>query len=101
MPEFQGEGVAGFRRYIQQQVAYPEEAAEKDLEGTSFIKFIVNKKGAVEDIEVARSSHEVLDQAAMDAIEGAPKWRPGKQRGNKVKVQFTMPVAFRLSEKQK
>ncbi len=101
MPEFQGEGVAGFRRYIQQQVAYPEEAAEEGLEGTSFIKFIVNKEGAVEDIAVVRSSHEMLDQAAMDAIEGAPKWKPGTQKGNKVKVQFTMPVVFKLSEKQK
>mgnify|MGYP006280184973 CR=1 FL=1 len=101
MPEFQGEGVAGFRRYIQQQVAYPEEAAEKGLEGTSFIKFIVNREGAVEDIEVVRSSHGILDQAAIDAIKGSPKWKPGTQEGNKVKVQFTMPVVFKLPEKQK
>jgi len=100
MPEFQGEGVAGFRRYIQQQVTYPEEAAEKGLEGNSFIKFIVNTEGVVENIEVARSSHEMLDQAAIEAIEGAPKWKPGKQDGHKVKVRFTMPVAFRLSDKQ-
>ena len=98
MPEFQGEGVGAFRQYIQGQLTYPEEAAEKNLEGTTYVKFIVDREGLVEDVEVMRSTHPVLDQAAVDAIKSAPDWKPGKQRGKKVKVQFTIPIVFKLSD---
>jgi len=98
MPVFQGEGVATFRQYIQKQLSYPDEAAEKNLEGTSYVKFIVNREGSVEDVEVIRSAHPVLDQAAVDAIKRAPDWKPGKQRGKKVNVQFTIPIVFKVSD---
>ena len=98
MPAFQGGGVAAFRDYVQQQMTYPEEAAEKGLEGTSFVKFVVNKEGEVEDVEVIRGSHPVLDQAAVEAIKDSPEWEPGMQRGRKVKVRFTIPMVFKLAE---
>lgn len=98
MPKFQGGNVADFREYVQQKLTYPEEAKEKGLEGTSYVKFIVNTKGEVEDVEVIRSAHPVLDQAATEAIKNSPDWEPGKQRGQKVKVKFTVPIVFKLSE---
>lgn len=98
MPEFQGEGVAYFRNYVQSEVTYPEQAAEKGFEGTSFVTFIVNKEGNVEEVEVVRSAHPVLDQAAVEAIQGSPQWEPGKQRGQNVKVKFTIPIVFKLSD---
>ena len=96
MPTFRGKNVAGFREYIQQQIEYPEEAAEEGIEGTVFVKFVVNNKGENTDVEVIRGVHETLDQAAAEAIRNAPDWEPGKQRGKAVKVQLTIPVVFKL-----
>jgi len=98
MPKFRGEDVAAFRQYIQQQVSYPEEAAEKGLEGTSFVRFIVNKQGEVENVKVVRSTYPIFGETAAEAIRNAPTWEPGKQRGQKVRVQFTIPVVFKLKE---
>jgi TonB family protein len=98
MPKFQGGTVADFRKYVQQKLTYPEEAKEKGLEGTSYVKFIVDEEGRVDEVEVIRSSHDILDQAAVDVIRNSPEWEPGKQRGKKVKVQFTVPMVFKLSD---
>ena len=98
MPKFQGGNVADFRKYVQQKLTYPEEAKEQGLEGTTYVKFIVNTKGEVEDVEVIRGSHDILDQAAADVIKNSPEWVPGKHRGEKVKVQFTIPMVFKLSD---
>jgi TonB family protein len=98
MPKFRGEDVAAFRQYIQQQVSYPEEAAEKGLEGTSFVRFIVDKQGEVENVKVVRSTYPIFGETAAEAIRNAPSWEPGKQRGQKVRVQFTIPVVFKLKE---
>jgi len=96
MPTFQDGGINAFRNYLQQQVEYPREAAQAGIEGTVFVKFMVNKQGKTDEIEVMRGVHENLDQAVIALIENSPDWEPGKQRGRAVNVQFTLPVVFKL-----
>ena len=100
MPTFQGGGINAFRNYLQQQVEYPQEAADAGIEGTVFVKFMVNKEGETDEIEVMRGVHEALDQTVVDLIDNSPQWQPGKQRGKAVNVQFTIPVVFKLKEKK-
>ena len=79
------------------QIEYPEEAKKEKKEGKAFLRFVIDTDGRVINTEIARSTgHTILDNAALDYLNSSPKWIPGKQRGNPVKVQFVVPVNFSL-----
>ena len=96
MPEFPG-GDLALRKYINQQVNYPEIAKENGIQGRVFVQFVVNKKGLVEQVKVVRGVDPSLDKEALRVIKGLPKWTPGKQRGKAVKVSYTVPINFQLN----
>lgn len=96
MPSFQGEGQEGFRRWIQQNLRYPQIAQENGIEGKVYVQFAVNSKGEVVDAKVVRGVDPALDKEALRVVMSSPKWDPGKQRGVPVKVQFTFPIVFVL-----
>ncbi len=96
MPSFRGEGQEGFRRYIQQNLRYPQIAQENGIEGKVYVQFAVNSKGEVVDTKVVRGVDPALDKEALRVVMSSPKWEPGRQRGNAVKVQFTFPIVFVL-----
>lgn len=95
MPSFKGQGVLAFRKYIQNHLEYPEEAAKAGLEGKVFIKFVINEEGENTDVEVMRGEHEKLNRTVVKAIQNAPEWDPARHNGQKVKIQFTIPVIFK------
>jgi protein TonB len=96
MPKFKGKGLNEFRNYIQRNLTYPLIAQDNGIEGTVYVKFIVDKDGIVREVSILRGVDPALDNAAIDAIKDAPKWEPGKQRGKPVRVSCTMPIAFVL-----
>lgn len=94
-PQFPG-GETGLLKYLA-GIPYPPIARENDIEGTVYIQFVVDKTGDVIQAGIARSSKDkILDNAALDHIKKMPKWTPGKQRGKAVKVQFIVPIKFKL-----
>jgi len=96
MPEFPG-GQLELRKYIAENVEYPEIARENEIQGRVYVQFVVNGKGEVEHAKVVRGVDPALDKAALKVINSLPKWKPGKQRGKPVKVSFTVPINFMLS----
>lgn len=90
MPELIG-GIAS----LQQKVKYPEMAVRANIEGRVYIQFIVNEKGEVENPKVIRGIGGGCDEEALRIVKMA-KFKPGLQRGRPVKVQFNLPVIFRL-----
>ncbi len=96
MPSFQGKGLDAFANYVQQRVTYPPLAQENGIEGTVFLRFIVDSDGSVINVEVIRGVDPSLDKAALAALKDTPKWEPGKQRGKPVKVSCTIPIMFTL-----
>lgn len=82
---------------LQAQIDYPERARRAGIEGQVIVQFIVNENGNVEDTEVIRGVHPLLDEAAMEGIRRHAEFRPGKQRGQPVRVQFSLPIVFRLN----
>jgi len=96
MPKFQGEDGKEFRKYIAENVKYPEEAVKNGVTGKVIISFIVNKEGKVVNAKVEKSVDPYLDAEAIRVVESSPKWMPGKQRGKAVNVQFTFPINFVL-----
>lgn len=97
MPTFNGgEPATEFRKYIAQNLRYPEIAAENGISGRVIVQFAVNKVGTVVDAVVVRSVDPALDKEAVRVVMTSPKWTPGKQRGKAVKVLFTFPINFVL-----
>jgi protein TonB len=96
MPSFRGKGLDAFARYVQENLVYPFIAQENGIEGTVYLRFIVDKDGSVRDVQVLRGVDPSLDKAAIEAVKKAPEWEPGKQRGKPVRVACTIPISFSL-----
>ena len=97
MPTFNGgDPATEFRKYISQNLNYPEIAAENGISGRVIVQFAVNKVGRVVDARIVRSVDPALDKEAIRVVMASPKWSPGKQRGKAVKVLFTFPINFVL-----
>ena len=90
MPELIG-GLAELQRGIQ----YPEMARKAGIEGRVFVQFIVNERGEVENPRVIRGIGGGCDEEALKAIQNA-KFIPGLQRGRPVRVQYNLPIVFKL-----
>ena len=96
MPEFPG-GQQALFKYLSENVKYPVIAQENGIQGRVICQFVVNKDGAIVDIEVVRSSGDAsLDKEAVRVIKSMPKWKAGKQRCKAVRVKYTLPVNFKL-----
>ena len=95
MPEFPG-GEEGLLKFVTENTKYPEVAKEKKIQGKVFVQFVINKDGNVEDVKLAKGVDPLLDEAAMNVVKLMPQWKPGKQRGQYVKVSFTIPINFQL-----
>ena len=95
MPKYPG-GQDALIKYMMTNVKYPENARKNGVQGTVFITFVVEKDGKVTQAKVLRGVDEELDKEALRVVQEMPKWNPGKEKGNAVRVQFNLPVAFKL-----
>jgi len=97
MPEFPG-GINALRRYIAENIQYPVLAQENDIEGTVILKFVVGKDGKVSNVQVLRGVDPLLDSEAIRVVKTLPKFKPGYNNGQPVKVWYTLPVMFILQK---
>ena len=101
MPQFPN-GDEAMMQYIAEQVKYPAEAKKADAQGRVFVGFIVEPDGSLSDFKVLRGIGHGCDEEALRVVESMPKWKPGMQRGKAVRVQYLVPVNFKLeTEKTK
>jgi protein TonB len=91
MPELKG-GLAG----LQKSVKYPDLARRAGIEGRVIIQFVVNEQGKVTNPRVVRGIGGGCDEEALRAVQAA-KFTPGMQRGRPVRVQYSLPVVFKLA----
>jgi len=80
---------------LQEKVEYPELARRAGIEGRVIIQFIVNENGEVENPRVLRGIGGGCDEAALKVVKEA-KFEPGMQRGRPVRVQYSLPITFKL-----
>lgn len=95
MPIFEG-GDAALLKYLTDSVKYPEFAKKHGVQGRVVIGFIVEKDGSLTDVEVLRHVDIALDAEALRVVKGMPKWIPGCQDEQLVRVRYNVPVSFRL-----
>ena len=95
MPQFPG-GDAALMKYLSSHIQYPAMAAENNVQGKVILQFVVEKDGRVGEVKVARSVDKDLDKEAIRVVKSLPKFTPGRQNGQPVRVWYTLPVTFKL-----
>ncbi|HHW59441.1 MAG: energy transducer TonB [Bacteroidales bacterium] len=94
-PEFLG-GEKALYEYIKNNVNYSELAIKTNIEGTVYVEFVVEKDGSISDVKVLRGIGGGCDEEAVRVVKSMPKWKPGKQRGQPVRVYYTLPIDFKI-----
>jgi len=89
-------GMAGWNKYLMENLRYPTNAQRKGIEGTVIVAFVVNIDGTTTDIEILRSVGGGCDEEVIRIVKGSPKWTPGMQRGTPVRTRMRLPLRFML-----
>ena len=95
MPEYPG-GMPAMFEFMMSNLKYPEDALKQKVEGKVMVSFVVETDGSVSDVKVARNGFPSLDAEAVRVVQAMPRWTPGKDRGRVVRVNYSLPVLFRL-----
>ncbi len=85
--------------FINKRVKYPSVARELGQEGMAVVRFVVEKDGSVSGFELLKDPGYGMGEEALKVVRKLPKWeRPGRMHGRKVRVYFTLPINFKLSD---
>jgi len=96
IPVFPG-GDNALLEYINSHLTYPNSAVEQKIEGRVTLRFVIDTDGFAKKFEVVKSVNPDLDDAAIQALRGMPKWIPGQKNGVNVPVYYNMPIMFKLN----
>ena len=99
MPQYTG-GEEAMMKYVAENIKYPQEAKDKNISGRVFIGFVIEKDGSVSNVKVVRGIGGGCDEEAVRVIKEMPKWKPGMQKGKPVRVNYMMPIFFKLDDGQ-
>jgi TonB family protein len=95
VPEYPGGDEARIK-FLRENVHYPKEAKEKGIQGMVFVSFIVEKDGSISNVKIVRGVDKLLDDESVRVTKLMPKWIPGRQKGEVVRVSFNMPIRFTI-----
>jgi len=85
------------RKWMQENIVYPEIAMENGDQGKVYLKFVVEVDGKITNVEVMKGTTRDLDNEAKRLVREMPKWDPGETKGKKVRTSFTLPINFELN----
>jgi TonB family protein len=97
MPEFPG-GQQALFDYLGNNINYPVLARENGIEGKVYIGFVVEKDGSITNVSVKRGIGGGCNEESVRVISAMPKWIPGKHKKKPVRVQFTLPIQYKLED---
>lgn len=89
-------GIAAFYKYVSEKIKYPPQARRMGVEGRVFVQFVIDKDGSITEVVAVKGIGAGCDEEAVRILQGAPKWKPGKQRGKPVKQRMVLPITFKL-----
>ncbi len=97
MPTFQGGDLSKFREWVIKNFQYPAIARENGIQGRGIMTFVIERDGSLTNIQALVTPDRVLSDEVARVLAMSPKWAPGKQRNQPVRIKYTMPVEFRIS----
>ena len=97
MPEFPG-GEQALYEFLAKNIKYPQAAKDSNIQGKVFVQFVVEKDGSITNAKVGRDIGGGCGEEALRVVKMMPKWKPGDQRGVKIRTQFNLPITFSLDD---
>lgn len=98
MPSFQGGDIQTFRNWVMGKIRYPSIAQENHISGRVIVQFVIERDGVLTNIRVLQTPDQSLSDEAVRVLKLSPKWKPGRQRNQTVRVMYNLPVDFRIQE---
>jgi protein TonB len=96
LPAYNG-GQAALEKYITNNIEYPQEAIDNNVEGTVNVQFLVDEKGNVSNVKtIGNKIGSGLEEEAVRVVSAMPKWSPGQVKGKNVKTWRTLPITYQL-----
>lgn len=95
MPAFNG-GIEELYKFLANNIKYPQQAKDAQIKGRVFVNFVVEKDGEVTNVNVLRGIGGGCDEEAIRVVSSMPRWKPGTQRGENVRVSYNLPIKFSL-----
>ncbi|MDD4967985.1 MAG: TonB family protein [Paludibacter sp.] len=100
MPQYPG-GEKALMYYIGRHLKYPVITQKKGIQGKLIVRFVVNKSGKVENAKIIQGLEENADAEGLRVVNSLPDWIPGEQKGEKVSVYYTLPIAYKIIDELK
>ncbi|MES2591632.1 MAG: TonB family protein [Bacteroidota bacterium] len=92
MPEFNG----NLFQYLRDNLKYPDDARYNLTSGTVYLQFVVEKDGSIDNVKVLKPVPDGCTEEAIRVIKSMPRWKPGKNHGEAVRVLYNLPVKFTI-----
>lgn len=96
-PVYEG-GLEGLDHFLKTNLSYPESAINDSIEGIVFVSFVVEKDGSTTDHKLVKGIRTELDKEAVRVSKLIKFEKPAMQNGKPIKVSYTLPVEFNLTE---
>lgn len=96
MPAFKGGDINKFREWVMKRTNYPQAAVDNRIQGKVYLTFIIETDGTVSNVTIVKGVDPLIDKEAIRTIQSSPKWSPGLQRGQPVRVRYSMSLSFTL-----
>lgn len=95
-PKFPG-GEKALATFLSSHIRYPKLAQESNVQGTVFVKFVIDTEGNITNVTTV-GSHlgNGLEEESIRVVEAMPKWTPAKHNGKKANVEFHLPIRYVL-----
>lgn len=84
--------------YVANNLNYPEQAKNQEIEGVVYLSFVVDENGAIINPTLLKDIGGGCGDEALKVLRGMPSWYPGRLNDRNVKVQLQIPVEFRFAE---
>ncbi len=88
----------GVQAFVQNNIKYPQEAVDNQLEGLVVVEYVVDKKGDVTDVKIIKPLHPLLDEEVLRVMKSMPRWKPGRKNWKPIRVKRAQSVIFEMSE---
>ena len=96
-PEFPG-GMDAWAKFMQKNLKYPYAAQDAGVTGKVYISFVVEKDGSITDVKLVKGIGYGCDDEAIRVIKKSPRWKPGIQNKQNVRVRYNMPISYTISQ---
>ena len=88
--------LGGLYAWLSQNIRYPKEAQEKNIEGRVSVEFIIEKDGSIKEVKTLRSPSPILSAEAERVVRKMPRWKPATVKGKPVKMRYVLPIMFKM-----